>query len=100
MEGITNLGGDLSEDGKARMAILKKKHEERLGRLVEDARNSIIEKSIDGAIKITIPNLGVITWASDIEDVKVAITEVVEAFKINSDKHGDGFEKELEKVYK
>ena len=48
---------------------------------------AITEEALDGFIKITIPSLGVVTWASDIEDAKLAITEAVEAFKINSEKY-------------
>jgi hypothetical protein len=59
---------------------------------------AMTEESMDGFIKITIPSLGIVTWASDIEDAKVAITEAIEAFKINAEKYGEGLEKELAKV--
>ena len=57
------------------------------------------EKAKDSFIKITIPNLGIVTWAKNIEDAKLAITEAVEAFKINANKYGEGYEKEMEKAY-
>jgi ribulose-5-phosphate 4-epimerase/fuculose-1-phosphate aldolase len=77
-----------------------RKHEERLARLAQDAKNSILEKAKDGYIKITIPNIGVVTWAENVEDAKIAITEAIEAFKIVANKHGQGFQKELEIMYK
>lgn len=41
-----------------------------------------IKKSFDGFIKITIPEIGVITWARDLEDAQVAITEAWEAYRL------------------
>lgn len=101
MKGITFVPkSGPTEEGKAKLAEFMRKHEERLARLAEDAKNSILEKAKDGYIKITIPNLGVVTWAENLEDAKVAITEAVEAFKVVANKHGKGFEKELENLYK
>jgi ribulose-5-phosphate 4-epimerase/fuculose-1-phosphate aldolase len=77
MESFVYLGGKLSEESKARLAEHSRKHRERINKLAEDARNSVIERSPDGFIKVTIPNLGVVTWAKDVEDAKVAIAEAV-----------------------
>jgi hypothetical protein len=60
--------------------------------------NAMFDESIDGFIKVTIPSLGVVTWATDVEDAQRAISEAVESFKIQSEKYGEGFEKELSKV--
>lgn len=90
--------GELSEEGKRRLAEHCRKRQERLDRLVADCKNSVIEKGIDGFVKITIPNLGIVTWASDFEDAQVAITEAVNIFADSSDKFGDGFEEELKKI--
>ncbi len=39
-------------------------------------------KSFDGFIKITIPEIEVITWARDLEDAYVAITEAFEVHRL------------------
>lgn len=77
MEKFTYIGGKLSDESKARLAEHTRKHRERIEKLAEDARNSVIEKSPDGFIKITIPNIGVVTWAKDFDDAKIAISEAV-----------------------
>ena len=77
MESFVFLGGKLSEESKARLAEHSRKHRERIEKLAEDARNSTIERSPDGFIKVTIPNLGIVTWAKDADDAKVAIAEAV-----------------------
>lgn len=41
-----------------------------------------ITKSLDGFLKVYIPSIDVITWAKDIEDVKVAISEAIVINKI------------------
>lgn len=41
-----------------------------------------IKKCFDGFIKITIPEIGVITWARDLEDAEVAIEEALEAHRL------------------
>ena len=41
------------------------------------------KKCFDGFIKITIPGIGV-TWAKDLEDAKIAITNALEAYRIQS----------------
>jgi hypothetical protein len=40
------------------------------------------KKCFDGFIKITIPEIGVITWARDLEDAQVAIEEALEAHRL------------------
>jgi hypothetical protein len=42
----------------------------------------LIEKCIDGFIKITIPELDIVTYASDLEDAYVAITEAFEVHRL------------------
>ncbi len=75
------------------------KREKRLNDLTEDCkRNSTFEDSPDGYIKVTLPTLGIVTWAENLEDAKVAITEAVKAFEITSDRFGDGFEAELDRA--
>jgi hypothetical protein len=88
MRGITFISGPLSEEGKLRLAEFSRKREERLAKLAEDCKNSIIEKSYDGFIKVTIPNLGVVTWAKDVEDAKVAIAEAVMCVEHNLKNYG------------
>lgn len=84
MKGIEIICGPLSEEGKRRLAEHSRKHKERLEKFTQDCKNTIIEKGVDGFIKITIPSLGIITWASDIEDSKVAISEAIESHRIIS----------------
>lgn len=99
MKGLEIICGPISEEGKRRLEESSRKRLERLNRLMEDARNSVIERGPDGFLKITIPNLGIVTWASDVEDAKVAISEAVTAFTHSSNKHGDGLDNELSKIY-
>ena len=40
------------------------------------------EECIDGFIKISIPELDIVTYASDLEDAQVAISEAMEAHRI------------------
>lgn len=40
------------------------------------------KKCFDGFIKITIPEIGVITWARDLEGAKVAIAEAFEVHRL------------------
>jgi hypothetical protein len=42
------------------------------------------EECIDGFIKITIPELDIVTYASDLEDAQVAIAEAIELHRITS----------------
>ena len=42
------------------------------------------ENCIDGFIKITIPDLDIVTYASDLEDAQVAISEAIELHRITS----------------
>ena len=44
----------------------------------------LFEKCIDGFIKITIPELDIVTYASDLEDAQLAITEAIESHRIIS----------------
>ena len=39
-------------------------------------------KCFDGFIKITIPEIEVVTWARDLDDAKVAIAEAWEAHRL------------------
>ena len=40
------------------------------------------KKSFDGFIKITIPEIGVVTWARDLEDAQIAIAEAMESHRL------------------
>ena len=44
----------------------------------------LFEKCIDGFVKITIPELDIVTYASDLEDAQLAIAEAIEAHRIIS----------------
>ncbi len=44
----------------------------------------LFEKCIDGFIKISIPELDIVTYASDLEDAQVAIAEAIELHRIIS----------------
>lgn len=44
----------------------------------------LFEKCIDGFVKITIPELDIVTYASDLEDAQVAIAEAIELHRIIS----------------
>ena len=45
------------------------------------------KKSFDGFIKITIPEIGVVTWARDLEDAQAAITEAMETYRLQLEKN-------------
>jgi len=44
----------------------------------------LIERCIDCFLKITLPDLGIVTYASDLEDAQVAIDEAIELHRITS----------------
>lgn len=44
----------------------------------------LIEKCIDGFIKISIPELDIVTYASDLEDAYVAIAEAFEVHRLTT----------------
>ena len=86
MKEMVIISGPLSDEGKRRLAEHSRKHKERLEKFTQDCKNTKIEKGVDGIIKITIPSLGIVTWASDIEDSKIAISEAIESHRIISNR--------------
>ena len=40
------------------------------------------KKCFDGFIKITIPEIGVVTWAKDLEDAQIVIAEAFEVHRL------------------
>lgn len=50
--------------------------------------------------KITLPDLGIITYANGIEDIYSAIDEAVECFAISAERYGKGLEEELKACIK
>ena len=56
------------------------------------------KKCFDGFIKITIPEIGVVTWVSDLEDAQVVITEAIESYRILSSQFAKVSEKNNNKL--
>ena len=46
-----------------------------------------IAEGLDGFLKISIPSLGIVTYAKDLEDVNVAVNEALESFHIMLEKY-------------
>jgi hypothetical protein len=88
MEKLSFNGRFMTEEGKKRFLKDWEKRNARLAKMVEEAKNTVIEKGGDGFIKITLWNGEVITFAKDLEDAKEAISEAVLAKKITEEKFG------------
>lgn len=56
------------------------------------------KKCFDGFIKITIPEIEVVTWVSDLEDAQVVITEAIESYRILSSQFAKVSEKKNNKL--
>jgi hypothetical protein len=56
------------------------------------------KKCFDGFIKITIPEIEVVTYAKDLEDAKVAIAEALESYRILSSQFASVSEKKNNKL--
>ena len=88
MRELSFTGRFMTEEGKKRFLKDWEKRNARLAKMVEEAKNTVIEKGGDGFIKITLWNGEVITFAKDLEDAKEAISEAVLAKKITEEKFG------------
>jgi hypothetical protein len=82
MKELSFNGRFMTEEGKKRFLRDWEKRNARLAKMVEEAKNTVIEKGEDGFIKITLWNGEVITFAKDLEDAKVVISEAVIAKKL------------------
>lgn len=88
MELVSFKGRFMTEEGKKRFLRDWEKRNERLAKMAEDMKNTVIEKGEDGFIKITLWNGDIVTFAKDLDDAKVAISEAVLAKKIIEEKFG------------
>ena len=78
----------MTEEGKKRFLRDWEKRNQRLAKMVEDMKNTVIEKGEDGFIKITLWNGDIVTFAKDLDDAKIAISEAVLVKKITEEKFG------------
>jgi hypothetical protein len=88
MEKLSFNGRFMTEEGKKRFLKDWEKRNERLAKMAEDMKNTVIEKGEDGFVKITLWNGEIVTFAKDLDDAKVAISEAVLAKKITEEKFG------------
>jgi hypothetical protein len=88
MENLSFNGRFMTEEGKKRFLKDWEKRNVRLAKMTEDMKNTVIEKGEDGFIKITLWNGDIVTFAKDLDDAKVAISEAVLAKKITEEKFG------------
>ena len=88
MKGLSFTGRFMTEEGKKRFLRDWESRNKRLAKMVEEMKNTVIEKGEDGFIKITLWNGEVITFAKDLEDAKEAISEAVLAKKLLKKKFG------------
>jgi hypothetical protein len=88
MEKLSFNGRFMTEEGKKRFLKDWEKRNERLAKMAEEMKNTVIEKGEDGFIKITLWNGDIVTFAKDLDDAKVAISEAVLAKKITEEKFG------------
>ena len=51
------------------------------------------EECVDGFVKISIPELDIVTYASDLEDAQVAIAEALEVHRLMINQHASISEK-------
>ena len=88
MEKLSFNGRFMTEEGKKRFLKDWEKRNERLAKMAEDMKNTVIEKGFDGFVKITLWNGEIVTFAKDLNDAKIAISEAVLAKKITEEKFG------------
>ncbi len=88
MKSLKFNGRFMTEEGKKSFLKDWEKRNARLAKMVEEAKNTVIEKGEDGFIKITLWNGDIVTFAKDFDDAKVAISEAVLAKKITEEKFG------------
>lgn len=88
MKGLSFNGRFMTEEGKKRFLRDWESRNRRLAKMVEDMKNTVIEKGEDGYIKITLWDGEVITFAKDLEDAKHAISEAVLIKKMGEENFG------------
>ena len=88
MEKLSFNGRFMTEEGKKRFLKDWEKRNERLAKMADDMKNTVIEKGFDGFVKITLWNGEIVTFAKDLDDAKIAISEAVLAKKITEEKFG------------
>ena len=88
MRELSFNGRFMTEEGKKRFLRDWDRRNARLAKMVEDMKNTVIEKGEDGFMKITLWNGEVVTFAKDLEDAKEAISEAVLVKKITEEKFG------------
>lgn len=88
MEKLSFNGRFMTEEGKKRFLKDWEKRNERLAKMAEDMKNTVIEKGEDGFIKITLADGNIVTFAKNLEDAKVAISEALLVKKITEKKFG------------
>jgi hypothetical protein len=88
MKSLKFNGRFMTEEGKKSFLKDWEKRNARLAKMTEDMKNTVIEKGEDGFVKITLWNGDIVTFAKDLEDAKVAISEAVLAKKFIEEKFG------------
>jgi hypothetical protein len=88
MESLSFNGRFMTEEGKKSFLRDWEKQNKRLAKMAEDAKNTVIEKGEDGFIKITLADGNIVTFAKDLDDAKVAISEAVLVKKLTEKKFG------------
>jgi hypothetical protein len=88
MEMLSFNGRFMTKEGKKNFLRDWERRNERLAKMAEDMKNTVIEKGEDGFVKITLWNGEIVTFAKDLDDAKVAISEAVLVKKITKEKFG------------
>jgi hypothetical protein len=88
MEKLSFNGRFMTEEGKKRFLKDWEKRNERLAKMADDMKNTVIEKGFDGFVKITLWNGEIVNFDKYLDDDKIAISEAVIAKKINEEKFG------------
>lgn len=88
MEMLSFNGRFMTKEGKKNFLRDWERRNERLAKMADDMKNTVIEKGFDGFVKITLWNGEIVTFAKDLDDAKIAISEAVLAKKITEEKFG------------
>lgn len=81
-------GRFMTKEGKKNFLRDWERRNERLAKMAEDMKNTVIEKGEDGFVKITLWNGEIVTFAKDLDDAKHAISEAVLIKKMGEENFG------------
>lgn len=88
MEMLSFNGRFMTKEGKKNFLRDWERRNERLAKMAEDMKNTVIEKGEDGFVKITLWNGEIVTFAKDLDDAKHAISEAVLIKKMGEENFG------------